>query len=115
MPDKITLRTIHTDTYPWACELSINNRTKSLRIVIDELDQATDEPIRPRYDAVEISLVDAMGDPRIANAAQAVYTQLRRIALVMLQDHVDKRNAKKPVDPDESGVTIDAKEERDGQ
>ena len=39
----------------------------------------------------------------------------RRIALVKTQDYVDAKNQPKPVDPDESGVTIDAKEERDGQ
>ena len=101
MPDKIKLRTIHTDTYPWCCYIGIDNHTKGLQVVIDELDQATDEVIRARYADRHISMADALKDPRIAEDAQVAYDALRRITLVLLQDHADEVRAQQSPDTPE--------------
>ena len=94
MSDKITLRTINTSTYPWAHWPEINNKTKALRIRMDELDEATDEVIRENFAATPwLSFADALQDPRIAEDAQMVYGALRRISLVMIQDWVDAKHS----------------------
>ena len=102
MPDKITLRTINTDTYPHACMLEVDNINHSLRIILDELAQDDDSMITPRFDAISISMEDAIADERIAADAQTVYATLRRIALIKIQDYVDAKNAPAPEEsPDE--------------
>ena len=101
MPDKITLREIYTKTYPWASYIGIDNHTKALQAVIDELDQATDEVIRARYADRHISMADALQDPRIAEDAQVAYDALRRITLVLLQDHADEIRAQEQPDTPE--------------
>ena len=100
MPDKITLREIYTKTYPWASYIGIDNHTKGLQVIIDELDQATDEVIRARYADRHISMADALQDPRMAADAQTAYDALRRITLVLLQDHADEIRAQ-PDTPEE--------------
>ena len=102
MPDKITLRTINTSTYPHAGMLEINNITHGLRIVLDELAQTDDSMITPRFDAISISMEDAIADERIAADAQTVYEALRRIALIKIQDYVDAKNA--PNQPSPEGL-----------
>ena len=102
MPDKITLREIYTKTYPWASYIGIDNHTKALQAVIDELDQATDEVIRARYADRHITMDAALQDPRIAEDAQIVYAAIRRITLVLLQDHADEvRAQEQPETPEE--------------
>ena len=115
MPDKITLRTINTSTYPHAGMLEIDNITHGLRIIMDERDSADDSMIKERFDAISTSMEEALADERVAADAKVIYAALRRFTLVKLQDYVDAKNQPKPVDPDESGVTIDAKENRDEQ
>ena len=92
MPDKITLRTINTSTYPHAGMLEIDNITHGLRIIMDERDSADDSMIKERFDAISISMEEALADERIAADAQVVYDALRRIALVKIKDYVDAKN-----------------------
>ena len=101
MPDKIKLRTLSTDTYPWCCYIGIDNHSKSLQAVIDERDQSTDEVIRARYDDRHVTMQEALQDPRLAEDAQLAYAALRRISLVLLQDHADEVNAQEPNTPEE--------------
>lgn len=93
MPDKIKLRTLSTDTYPWCCYIGINNHTKALQAVIDEIEWDTDKPIRERYADRHVSMQEALKDPRIAEDAQIAYDALRRVTLVLLQDHADEIRA----------------------
>ena len=92
MSDKITLRTINTSTYPHAGMLEIDNKNLGLRIILDERDAADDSMIKERFDAISISMEEALADERITDDAQAVYDALRRIALVKIQDYVDAKN-----------------------
>ena len=96
MPEKITYREFNTKTYPHACMLEVDNINHSLRIVLDELAQTDDSMITPRFDAISISLDEAIADERIAADAQTVYEALRRIALIKIQDYVDAKNAPAP-------------------
>ena len=101
MPDKITLRTINTSTYPHAGMLEIDNKNLGLRIIMNERDSADDSMIKERFDAISITMEDAANDERIAAEAQAVYAALRRIALVKIQDYVDAKNQPQPDTPEE--------------
>ena len=102
MPEKITLREMTTATYPHACMLEIDNISHGLRIIMDERAQADDSMISPRFDAISVSLEEAIADERIAEDAQAVYAALRRISLVKIKDYVDAKNAPEPEEkPDE--------------
>ena len=107
MPDKIKLRTLSTDTYPWCCYIGIDNHSKSLQVVIDERDQATDEVIRARYADRHVSMAEALKDPRIAEDAQIAYDALRRVTLVLLQDHADEVHAQAEPTPEEEDSRAD--------
>ena len=96
MSEKITLRTINTSTYPHAGMLEIDNITHGVRIILDERDAADDSMIKERFDAISVTMDDALADERIADDAQAVYAALRRITLVKIQDYVDAKNAPQP-------------------
>ena len=107
MPDKITLRTINTSTYPHAGVLEIDNITHGLRIIMDERDAADDSMIKERFDDISISMEEALADERITDDAQAVYAALRRIALVKIQDYVDAKNQPQPETPEEEDSRAD--------
>ena len=107
MPDKITLRTINTSTYPHAGKLEIDNITHGLRIIMDERDSADDSMIKERFDAISTSMEEALADERVAKDAQAVYDALRRIALVKIQDYVDEvRAQEQPATPEEDDSRV---------
>ena len=101
MPEKIKLRTLSTDTYPWCCYIGIDNHTKSLQVVIDEIEWDTDKPIRARYADRHVSMAEALKDPRLAEDAQLAYDALRRVSLVLLQDHADEIRAQEPTPEEE--------------
>lgn len=92
MPDKITLRTINTSTYPHAGMLEIDNKNLGLRIIMDERDSADDSMIKERFDAISTSMEEALADERVADDAKVIYAALRRFTLVKLQDYVDAKN-----------------------
>ena len=92
MPDKITLRTINTSTYPHAGMLEIDNKNLGLRIIMDERDAADDSMIKERFDAISTSMEEALADERVADDAKVIYAALRRFTLVKLQDYVDAKN-----------------------
>ena len=96
MSEKITLRTINTSTYPHAGMLEIDNITHGLRIILDERDAADDSMVKERFDAISVTMDDALADERVADDAQIIYAALRRFTLVKLQDYVDAKNAPEP-------------------
>ena len=107
MPDKITLRTINTSTYPHAGMLEIDNITHGLRIIMDERDSADDSMIKERFDDISTSMEEALADERVADDAQIIYDALRRFTLVKLQDYVDAKNQPQPDTPEEEDSRAD--------
>ena len=104
MPDKITLRTINTSTYPHAGMLEIDNKNLGLRIIMDERDAADDSMIKERFDAISTSMEEALADKRVAKDAQIIYDALRRFTLVKLQDYVDAKNQPQPHEKESEDV-----------
>ena len=100
MPDKIKIRTINTDTYAWAHWPEIDNKTKSLRVRMDELSSEDDSVMRENFDATRwLTFKEALKDPRIAAQAQRVYEDMRHICLVMMQDHFTPPNTPEEEEP----------------
>ena len=84
MSDKIPYRTINTTTYPHAGLLEVDNVNHRLRLLIDERAVADDAMIRERFADTSISFEDALADPEVSADAQAVYTALRNLSLILL-------------------------------
>jgi hypothetical protein len=87
MPYKIPTTTQPEAGYYHVRLIEIDNLSKSMRWLFDELGVDTDRILRERFDDTTLTLEQALADedPRVLELASRIYQDIRALSLIMTE------------------------------